>query len=493
MRSDDDKADLELRRHTLIFDLLSALAEHGLLRREETPDGESRIRLLETIREYATERLDASVDAESARGRHAAYFVRLAEQAQQALHGPAQGEWLRRLTADHDNVRAAIDWSLQSGHPDLALRIGVALWRSWEMRGRCDEGRRLIERSLAAGTTAPADLRAKAFNGAGCLAQVMGDYPRATALLEQSLHLRQELGDRSGAATALNNLALVAVAQSDLSRGRDLHEECLAILRSLGDPRRIGQSLNNLALVLHQQGDDAGATALLEESLALARQRGDTWEVAARLGNLGEITRRQGDLNRATALLAESTTLFHGLGEQRRVAECLAEFAAVAAATGQPHVAATLGGAAELLRELTGSPAEPMEQEAIASTSAMARAALGDSIFATAWTAGRAIPLEEAVALALNLAAAQPPMPEPPQRDPGASRPRLPNGLTPREAEVLALIAGGSTNREIAEMLVISLGTVERHIANLYAKINARGRADATAYALRHNLLPDIR
>jgi DNA-binding NarL/FixJ family response regulator len=146
-----------------------------------------------------------------------------------------------------------------------------------------------------------------------------------------------------------------------------------------------------------------------------------------------------------------------------------------------------------MLREVTGSPAEPMEEATITSTNASARAALGDTVFATAWSAGRAMPLEEAVAMALNQAVVQTPIPEPPQLDPGTSRPRLPDGLTPREAEVLALIAGGSTNREIAEILVISLGTVERHIANFYTKINARGRADATAYALRHNLLTNDR
>jgi predicted ATPase/DNA-binding CsgD family transcriptional regulator len=493
-RLNEDEADVALGRQALVLDLLSALAEHGLLRRDDAPNGEPRIRLLETIREYAAERLAASVDAESARDRHAAYFVDLAEQAQQALHGPTQGEWLLRLNAEHDNVRTAIDWSLQSEQPHIALRLSVALWRSWEMRGLCDEGRRLLELALAVGEGAPVDLRAKAFNGAGCLAQVMGDYPRATALLEQSLHLRQELGDQSGAATVLNNLALVAVAEADLTRGRELHEESLAILRSLGDPRRIGQSLNNLALVLHQQGDDERATSLLEESLALARNGGDTWEVAARLGNLGEIARRQGNLRHAALLLAESLTLFHALGEKRRVGECLVEIAGLAAAQGRSHAAATLGGAAEVLREVTGSPAEPMEQASIETSSATARSALGDTAFATAWAEGRALPFEDAVAFALDQAAEQPPSvaaSSPPAT--ASSQLPLPDGLTPREAEVLGLVAGGYTNREIAEKLVVSLGTVERHIANLYAKINARGRADATAYALRHHLVSDSR
>lgn len=488
---EDDESDTLPHLESIVLDHIAALMEHGLLRREEAPDGEPRFRFLETVREYAAELLAASVDAEAARDRHAAYFVALAEQAQTGLHGAAQGEWLARLNAEHDNIRAATDWSLQSGQPDIALRLGSALWRSWETRGLCREGLRWLERALIAGERASADLRAKAYNGAGCLAQVLGEYPRATSLLEQSLRLRQELGDSSGAATVLNNLALVAVAESDRPRGRALHEESLAILRSLGDKRRIGQSLNNLALVLHQQGDDSQAAALLEESLALARELDDTWEIAARLGNLGEIVRRQGDLPRAAHLLAESTSLFHSLGEKRRVAECLEEFAALAAELGRPHDAATLGGAAAVLREVTGSPAEPMEQASIESTSAAARAALGDAAFEAAWTAGRVLPMEEAIAFALGQNAESQPASPPPAA--GATRPSLPGGLTPREAEVLGLVAAGYTNREIAEMLVVSLGTVERHIANLYAKVNARGRADATAYAIRHNLLHDTR
>jgi predicted ATPase/DNA-binding CsgD family transcriptional regulator len=486
--------DLPPRHRTLraaldwSYDLLTALLNHGLLRREEGADGEPRFRMLETVREYAAEQLAASVDAEPARGRHADYFVALAEQAQTALHGPEQGAWLRRLDVEHNNVRAAIDWSLQAGQPEIALRLGAALWRSCEMRGRLDEGRRWLERALAAGAEVPADLRAKAFNGAGCLAQVQGDYARATALLEQSLALRQELGDQSGAASVLNNLALVAVAQGDLARGRALHEQCLAILRTLGDRRRIGQSLNNLALVAHQQGDDAGATALLDESLAIARDQGDAWEVAARLGNLAAIARREGDRARATEHLTESTTLFRALGERGRLAECLVEFAALAAAQGQPERAARLGGAAETLRAELGAPAEPPEQATQAATIAATRAALGEAAFAVLWAEGRAAPLEDSLDLALTpMMEGNPPV-SGDRRPGGAPQPALPDGLTLREAEVLALIASGHTNREIAAELVLSIGTVERHIANLYGKIGARGRADAATYALRHDL-----
>jgi non-specific serine/threonine protein kinase len=475
-------------RSDAILDLLAALIEHGLLRREESADGEPRFRLLETVREYAAERLAASPDAEAARGRHAAYFVALAERAQTALHGPAQGEWLLRLGAEHDNVRTAIDWSLQSGQPAIALQLGAALWRSWEMRGLLSEGRRWLERALAAGDGASTDLRAKAFNGAGCLAQVQGDYPGAAALLEQSLALRQELGDQSGAATVLNNLALVAVAQGDLAGGRALHEQCLAILRTRGDRRRIGQSLNNLALVVHQQGDDTRATALLDESLAIAREHGDTWEVAARLGNLAEVARRQGDLARATEQLTESTTLFRALGERGRLAECLVEFAALASAGRQWERAARLGGAAAALRDALGAPAEPPERATQAATLAAVREALGEAACAALWSEGREAPLEQSLDLALAPMTEGKPLVSGDSRAGAVPQPALPAGLTPREAEVLALIASGHTNREIAAALVLSVGTVERHIANIYGKIGARGRADATAYALRHDL-----
>ncbi|MGD9891858.1 MAG: tetratricopeptide repeat protein [Dehalococcoidia bacterium] len=490
---DESAEDMVLSRQAVILDRLSALLEHGLLRREETPDGEPRFRLLETVREYAAERLAAAGAAEAARERHAAYFVALAEQAETMLHGPEQGKWLARLEMDHDNTRAALAWTLRSGDAETALRLCGSLWRSWQIQGRLTEGRRWLDQALAAGDLCPASVRAKALTGAGSIARSQGEYAYATRALEQSRRLWQELGDERGAAVALNGLGVVAVIQGDLARGRALHEECLAILRTLHDRQGISTSLNNLAQVAHEEGDNTAARALLEESLALAREVGDTWQVAATLGNLGEVARRQGDHQRATALLEECTGLYRLLGDKRRLAECLEELAGLAAELGRPERAAHLGGAAHALRENMGAPAAPMEQASIASTRKTARAALGDAAFLAAWDAGRTLPLEEAIALALDQAVEKQPAPPSLPRAAAATRLSLPDGLTPREAEVLALVAGGSTNREIAGTLVLSLGTVERHIANLYAKINARGRADATAYALRHDLLADSR
>jgi non-specific serine/threonine protein kinase len=472
---------------------LTALLEHGLLRRDGVEDSDPRYHMLETVREYAAEQLAAGVDAEAIRGRHAAYFVALAEQAEAALRGPTQGEWLARLDTEHDNVRAALEWATATGDAETALRLCGSLWRSWQVQGRLREARRWLDQALAGGSRCPAPMRAKALTGAGYIARSLGEYIQATALLEQSRRLWLELGDERGVAAALNGLGVVAVIQGDLARGRALHEECLAIARRLGDRQTISISLNNLAQVAHEKGDNAGARASLEESLALARELGDTWQVAATLGNLGEVARRQGDHARATVLLGECTALYRVLGDKRRLAECLEELAGLAAALGRPHSAAMLGGAAGALRESLGSPAEPMEQASIETTTGTARAALGDAAFAAAWVAGQALSLEEAVAYALDQGAEQQTAPAPLLPTAGATRPSLPDGLTPREGEVLGLLAGGHTNREIAEMLVVSLGTVERHIANLYAKINARGRADATAYALRHNLLPHSR
>jgi non-specific serine/threonine protein kinase len=474
------------------LEVIDALLDHNLLRREEVA-GETRLRMLETVREYAVEQLAGSGEQRAIEGRQTAYVLALAERAERELHGPQRGTWLARLEAEHDNVRAVLERTLAGGDAETALRLGGSLWRSWAMRGHYREGRRWLDRALAARAGAPAAVRAKALNGAGCLARNHGDYARASALLEQSLELRRELGDEGGVAAALNNLALVAVAQGDLSRGRALHEECLAVLRALDDRPRIGQSLNNLALVAHQEGDDVRAAALLEESLVLAREQGDTWDIAARLGNLGEIARRRGDLGRAGTLLAESTRLFRALGDKRRLAECLEEFAGLAAARRQPARAARLAGAAEALREALETPAEPMERAANEATVAVARTALGDSAFAVAWTAGQALPLDAAIAEALAGNDEFGMMNDESgvnSRDSSLITPNssFPHGLTGREVEVLGLIAEGIGNQAIAERLVISLRTVEHHIASIYRKIGARGRADAVAYALRNGL-----
>jgi predicted ATPase/Tfp pilus assembly protein PilF len=425
-----------------VLEGMESLVEKNLLRQEEGVGGEPRLVMLETIHEYARERLEASGEAEEVRRRHAEYFVALAEAAAPELTGPQQGAWLQRLEAEHDNLRAALAWSRQQAAWEVGLRLGGALWRFWFMHGHLSEGRRWLEVVLGGSGAAPAPARATALHGAGVLAERQGDYGRATALHAEALALRRELGDRggiagslnnlgivahdqgdygratalyeealalhrelgdtSGIASSLNNLGLVAWQQGDYGRAAALHEEALALRRELGDKSGIASSLNNLAVVAQEQGDYGRATALYEESLALMRELGDTWRIALALNNLGEVAYEQGNYGRAVALYAESLTLCRAIGNKYVAASCLEGLAAVACAQGQPERGARLVGVAAALRAALSMPLAPNERAAQERTVAAARAALGEDAFAAAWAKGQTLPLEQAIAYALG-------------------------------------------------------------------------------------------
>jgi len=422
---------------------LTGLVDKSLLQRAEGPGGEPRVGMLETLREYARERLVAHGELEATERAHAAYYLALAERAEPELTGPGQAVWLARLEREHDNLRAALRWSREGGEVEVGLRLAGALWRFWYTRGHISEGRRWLEPLLDDRREAVSTVRARALNGAGNLAWVHGDYARARTAHEKSLTLRRALRDTQGIAMALGNLGLVAKATGDLAQARRLLQESLALWRELGDTWGIALALSNLGLVIQNQGDDGLAEALYTESLALRQQRGDTAGIALSLDNLGNLAYMQGNLARAKTLHEESLTLKREVGDvggamaslmnlwlvtaaqgnaQSKIArvrvlieenltlinECgntadivnfVEELAEVVAKEGQPAKAARLLGTAAARRAATGAARLPRDQTSYDCTVITVRAALGEKAFATTWAAGAALSLEQAVAL----------------------------------------------------------------------------------------------
>jgi non-specific serine/threonine protein kinase len=427
-----------------VLDLLSRLVQRSLVRVEEG-DGEPRYLLLETVRAYSREHLAASGEEATTRSRHLDWCVALAEEAEPRLRGPDQGVWLDRLEREHDNLRVALGWARESGDVELGLRLAGAVRRFWEVRGYVSEGWGWFEALLPGADATPAAARASALHGAGTLARDQGDYDRAAALHEEGLALRRALGDKLGIAASLNNLGGVAYYQGDYGRAAALMEESLALKRELGDTWGIANSLGNLGVVAYYQGDYGRAATLYEEALALQREVGDTWGIANSLGNLGDVAARQGDHGRAATLYEEALALGRELGVTRgsasllyylgvvtyrqgeygRAAALLTEglllsrdldarnlralveaIAWVAAARGQALRAARLAGGAEALWESLGVRVPPDEQADHEADHEQAvqvmRAALGEEAFATAWAEGRALSLDQAMALALE-------------------------------------------------------------------------------------------
>lgn len=387
-----------------VLDGVEALVSHSLLVQAEGVGWEPRFVLLETLHEYARERLAERGEAAALARRHAHYFLALAEEAEPQLRGPGQVTWLARLAEEHDNLRAALAWSLGAGDGATAQGLVAALWRFWNWRGHAGEGGRWAEAALALRAGVEPALRARALNAAGLLARAHGDYATARVRLEESLALHRALGDRPRVAAAINNLANAAFDGGDWHAARALYAESVVLLRALGDPHPLATALGNLGSVASLQGDLATARALLEESVALHRALGDREALAMSLENLGDVAAAAGDRAAARAHYRESLALRQAVGYQRGVTVALDGLARLALAEGRVAHAVRLFGAAERARAAVGAPLSPLERAPLERATARARDALGDATFAAAWAEGAALPLEAAVALALERA-----------------------------------------------------------------------------------------
>jgi len=298
------------------FEGVSSLLDKSLLRQEEGPEGEPRFVMLETIHEYAREKLQESGEAEVIGRAHTEYFLALAEEAEPELVGTDQVSWMDVLEAEHDNLRAALSRSLEAGDSGSALRIGGALWRFWNVRGHFSEGRRWLTAGLSGEGAAALSLRARASLGLGYLELRQGDYPRAVEDLEVSHSLYREIGDRRGEAYALCFLGWIALDRNEFDRAEELLEESLALSRAAGTARDVSVSLNALAMLKVYRGDHERATAMQEECLSLAREAGDVQIIAVLTYNLGFTAAMTGEYERAEAFVREAQALFREVGDR---------------------------------------------------------------------------------------------------------------------------------------------------------------------------------
>jgi len=385
-----------------VLDLLASLVDKSLVLVDHH-DGHSRYRLLETMRQYAGEKLLESGGGEVVRKRHRDYFLALAEEGQRKRTGTELAEWLERLEKEHDNLRAGLDWSLVEAGSNGGLRLCAALQRFWWIRGHFSEGREWCMRVLGiTGDVERTRERAEVLNVAGLLASEEGDYSVAGALHEENLAISRELEDQMGIATSLNALGLVAMYQGHLTSARERYQESLEILRETGHRLGIATCLHNLGLVAFEQGDYPAARALYQECLAVERELRDQGGIATTLGNLGNVGMGGGQFAGARALHQESLALRRELGDRLGIAMSLEGLAAVAAALDGAVHAARNWGAAERLREEIRSPLPPIERPRYERYVAAARAALGDDVaFDRAWQEGRASALEQVMKLAL--------------------------------------------------------------------------------------------
>ncbi len=291
---------------------ISTLANANLIVKETGSNGEPRWSMLETIREYAAERLAIAEQTAETAKRHAQFFLAFAESAAPHLSGPHQVGWLDRLERDRANLHAALEWAVERGEAEIALRLGGALHLFWYKQGWLIEGRSWLKRALAlpAALTVAPSVRQIALHGASVLAWSHADFEQAQHLAEESHSLAREIGHRSAIASALHVLANVATDTSDYARAVALHEQTLGLRRDLGDRAGVAASLNNLGRVAYYRGAAAQAVKYYQESLALQRELGDQFGIALALNNLGgALAENLQDLDGAACLLQESLAL----------------------------------------------------------------------------------------------------------------------------------------------------------------------------------------
>jgi non-specific serine/threonine protein kinase len=379
---------------------LVALVDKSLIQQA----GIGRYSFHELLRQFAAQRLGASGDAAAVRAQHAAHYLALAEQAAPELTKPDQANTLERLDRALDNLRAALSWMWEHEQTELGMRLAGALERFWFTRGYLSEGREWLERFLAPADALelPPAVCAQAFSAAGLLANTQGDHLQATRWLEQGLSCYRAAGDLAGAVRALTTLGGVAYDQGDLPGAVERWEQSLAQARVVGDLGEVARALGNIGEAEYHLGDLVSAAARHTEALALARQLGRTNLEAFQLGDLGNIARRQGDLVRATELHRQALELKYALGAPRQIAITLEDLASVAGAEGRGERAACLLGAASAVRETIGTPQAVPERLATEQAVAPARAALGEQAWVAAFTAGRALSLDQAFAYALE-------------------------------------------------------------------------------------------
>ncbi|NOK62448.1 MAG: hypothetical protein GFH27_549293n182 [Chloroflexi bacterium AL-W] len=520
-----------------VTNLLESLIEQSLVYQIEPDSPELRFGMLELIREYALEQLVQRGESKAIHCHHAIFYQELVQHVEPKLWGPGQDNWLRCLDAEYDNVRAALTWCLGTEEDrlthsdscdilttrfDIGLRIAEPLWHFWAIRSYYFEGRRWIESVLTMRSALAPGIVARALSVGGKLAELHGDPKWASGFLEEAVELHRTLGNEEKMAAAMLFLGRTARDRGDYAQAEQLEQECLALFSRKNAEWGIIWSLFSLGDVAYDQGYLSQAQAYFQGALDRAAGWGITDENATARLNQGRIAQAQSNFTLATQYYQESTTLFdhlnaiwgtgevkfelarlaraqgnfalantyyqeslvlfQELGGRHFMAICFEGIADLAAIQGNHICAARLFGVAATLRETLHAYLAPIHRADHEDKLAQARSDIDPHVWEAAWTEGQMLTLQQAVAEAQTIV------------NEGFTKPTEVNSissvrLTPRERQVIALIARGYSNRAIAEELVITERTAEIHVGNILGKLGVSTRAQAAVYAVAQGLV----
>lgn len=519
---------------TEVLPVLANLVDKSLVVVDQSAH-ETRYRYLETIRTYAQLKLEKAHEIVQARDCHLEFFVHWAEAGATQLAGPEQPLWITRFATEHDNLRAAFEWSLvNKTTSEKGLRLAAACGHFWRLRSLFSEGRSRITAALAQpGAEAPTLARArvllwaanlaylqsdfaatrrlaeeglaisrslgpegrastaKALDLLGELCTEIGEYEAMPAYFTESLAIFRELEDKPGIADLLMQFGWAAMRAGDYPQAAPLLAECLQLFREMGASVQLANALGGSGELAIRQGTYDQAVKLLEESLELRRELGDLWGIAGALGSLGWVALLQRDFSRMNERLAESMAIRLEIGERGGLAWCLEKLAEAVVLQAQAlpvqrrrsellRAVRTLS-AAQALRQSVNAMIDPADQPAYENLRTALQKALGEVPFTDAWAAGEALPVQAAVDQALSSPLALPTADALSSNQ--AAKARF-GGLSRREREVVAWVAQGKTNREIAELMVVGGRTVETYITRILNKLGLNTRVQIATWAL---------
>ena len=478
-----------------ILDHLSGLVDRSLVVAERSEGRARRFRLLDTIGWYASERLAAAGDGGKWRDHHLHWTLHFAEEADPQHWGTGDVWTLERLDLEHDNLRGAMRWAIESSKAEEGHRLAVAMGWYWFRRAHLHEGRHWLDQILALPGEVPPRFRVGALETAGSLAQVLVDRQQAVAFLQEAVALGRAHEGSTYLAFSLQTLAVLAFHEGDYERGDDLLAESLEVFCEIGTEDSAALGLVIQGFQAHYRGEQKRAEAFLQASLPSLREIGDTIGYVHALRGLAAVARQQGELGAATAYLQEALRMACEKGDRLGLPLCLEALGGVACDRAWSERAARLLGTAGALRQTTGHEPLSWDRSSIDQDILATRAQLGDAAFEAAFAAGREMTLEQAVEFALQEGnggrpggEGRPPDAKARTLTPLQAAKRKYGGLTAREREVAALIAQGKSNRAIADELVVTVRTVEAHVTHILRKLGFDSRAQVAGWAIDRGL-----
>jgi len=466
-----------------ILDVLSHLVDKSLLLAREQDEGGMRYRLLETIRQYAHQRLRESRESPAIEGRHAQTYLALAKpsvMAESKFPSVVQVAAVPHLEVEHDNFRAALAWSLsERGDRELGLRLASTLSQFWQMRGYLSEGRAWRDALLTDAEAVPAAARAEAWSLAGHALIYSDHIEDGAACFEKSLALYEALGDEAGVAWQHAWLGWVNVSRGNYADAASLAADAARTLRQFGDNIGAAVALEGLGEAEYLQRNFIQARKVFEESLALAGELGNPYVTGRRQTRLGQVAHAQGEDRQALALIEAALATCMAAGDSSGATMALVALATIGAAQGHIIWAVKLLGAVAGLREQADSALWFLDRLEYERSLERVRSQLAMADFEAAWTQGRSMTLQQAV--------------EHSHKMPDAPATRLSlkeefGGLTEREREVAAWIAQGKSNREISAAMTVGVRTVETYVTRILSKLGFDSRVQIATWAVDKGL-----